>query len=379
MSKHIVFIHKEFPYGGAEKMTHIIANHLYGQGYNVTILTTKENRHLYPQNQRQFYDIILLPPHNIKISKNVARFIRNFIIESKVQAIVLSRELLYAKWLKSETGVKIVFQLHSSPFYEAPQPTEVVQGNGACTPFRSLRDWFLSQFYLNKYHRIYNWADAYGVLCEPYAQVIIEKLHLSASNKIYILPNALETVTHIMWNKRKTVLYVGRLSNRDKRIDRLLRIWSLAQPRMDGWHLKIVGSGPAEEYLRHYAESLSLQNITFEGQTNSVRPFYDEAAIICLTSSFEGWPMSVAEGQSNGVVPIVFDSFSGAKEMITNENEGVLVTPFNEEAYAEAMVQLSMIPERLSTMRQHVVEKAKQYSIQRMGIAWTQMLNNILT
>lgn len=89
--------------------------------------------------------------------------------------------------------------------------------------------------------------------------------------------------------------------------------------------------------------------------------------------------MSVAEAQANGVVPLVFDSFLGAKEMIPTSNEGIRVTPFDEAAFAEALVQLGNNPERLERMRKCVVEKANTYSIDKAGEAWMNMLSHLLT
>lgn len=378
-ARHIAFIHKEFPYGGAEKVTLETANFLCSQGCIVTILTSKHNKHLYPKGCNRYFNVVLLPQKNIKFSKKVACHVRDFIITNDVLVLVTSRELLYAKWLKAKTGIKIVFQLHSSPFYEFldiedkkshNRWTKMVYGCGL--------QWLMTQFYLSKYRRVYDWADAYGVLCCAYCQLLINKLHLSADNKLWVLPNSIVPPSSVEHDKQKVIIYIGRLSHRDKRVDRLLHIWHLAHPRMSGWLLKIVGDGREMSNLLKLSSKLRLQAISFEGQTNDVKQYYDEAAILCLTSSFEGWPMSVAEAQSNGVIPVVYNSFLGAKEMISTEDQGVLVNPFDEDAFANALVQLSANAQRMEMMQKQVLEKARDYSINKAGDAWMNMLHHLL-
>lgn len=377
---HIAFLHKEFPFGGAEKMTHATANYLCNHSCRVSVLTTKHNRHLYPQGSERFFNVVLLPERNIKLSGAVAHAIHDFIINNHVHVLVTSRELLYAKWLKARTGIKIIYQLHSSPYYENLDIEEKkAESRLAKAIYNSGLQWLSCQFYRDKYHRIYRWADAYGVLCDSYKKVIMDELHLNTNNKVWVLPNSIERPKSIEWKKQKTIIYVGRLSYRDKRVDRLLRIWGKAQPQMPGWTLKIIGEGREMDNLRNQAAALHLHHLSFEGQTNDVDRYYNEAAMLCLTSSFEGWPMSVAEAQSHGVVPVVFDSFLGAKDQITTEEEGLRITPYDEVAFAKALVHLSNDNERLTRMSRRVVEKSRMYSTSRTGEAWIRMLSLLLT
>ena len=174
----------------------------------------------------------MLPKRQIKSSMKVARYLRDYILTHNVCALITSRELLYAKWLKKQTAVKLVFHLHSSPFYEFLDVEEKKsQNRWTKIVYDCGLQWLLIQFYQQKYLRVYKWADAYGVLCKAYSQVLIDRLKLSSENKLWILPNSIGTTGPIVHTKQKVIVYVGRLSHRDKRVDRLLRIWKLAQPR----------------------------------------------------------------------------------------------------------------------------------------------------
>ena len=342
-------------------MTLDIANYLCAHGWEVTVATSVHRVGDYPEGVRPLFQVVQLPHGNVKFAPRVACFLRNYIRQHNVCAFVSYRELLYANWLKRQTGAAFIFALQSMPFYEM-----------------SHAGWLSRQFYLQKYRRVYRAADAYGVLCEGHRSRLQAVLSQATNaDKLCVLPNSVQAVDHLVWEKRPTVLFVGRLSERDKRVDRLLRIWALVQDKLPEWRLRIVGDGPQRQALQVMAEQLHLQRTTFEGFTNHVQPYYDEASLLCMTSSFEGWPLVLAEAQANAVIPIVFNSFDAAREMIATPDEGVLVTPFDEQEYASQLTALAQDKARMQRMQKAVVSKADTYTIDRTAQAWTLLLNRI--
>ncbi len=378
-SFHIVFLHKVFPLGGAEQVTIAIANYLCKQGYKVTILTNEYQEIAYHAGTKRFFQVYALPKGNIKCSKRVAYAIRDFIHNQQVDVLVTYREILYARWLKRQTGVKIVYELHSTPFYECIDITDkrheswwknIFYGSGF--------EWMTKMFYRQKYRRIYKWCDAYGLLCEAYRRQMVSMLSLGEKNKTWVLPNPVTLPTHIVDERENTVLYVGRLSHRDKRVDRLLRVWKMVEPQLNDWQLKIVGDGKDADNLKQLAATLGLERVSFEGHSSQVANYYQSAAILCLTSSFEGWPMSVAEAQAYGVIPVVFDSFAGAADLISNENEGIRVSPFDEKLFVQQLVSLATDERRQQTMQRAIISKSHSYTVERSGKVWECMLRNII-
>ena len=377
---HIAFIHKDFPCSGAEQVTIDVANYLCRHEYRVTILAINHREDSYPASTERLFEVRPLPKGKLKHSKKVAQTVRNFILNECVDVLITYRELLYACWLKKQTGVKIVYELHNTPYYEfldlADKRREsrwknLFYGCGA--------EWLLRKFYNSKYHRVYNWCDAYGVLCDSYKEELIGHLGLEPIyNKVWVLPNSIKPAQQIVWNKDKVVLYVGRLTHRDKRVDRLLRIWQQAQDALPDWQLKIVGSGKAASQLNALANSLRLERCSFEGYSTRVGDYYNIASILCLTSSIEGWPMCIAEAQANGVVPIVFQTFSGAADLIAKPDEGILIAPYDETEYARQLTALATDDKRLRCMRQAVVQKASTYTIERSGQAWESMFHHLI-
>lgn len=365
MNRHILFVHKLFPYSGAEMVTIGVANYLSQHGYRVTVMAAKHYPDRYPAGVECHFDVVEMPKCNLKFSPTAARFLRQYILQNQIDVLVSYREMLYMPWLKKQTGVKFIYVLHNMVGYEYIGKDSLFSG-------------FDRWFYQSKYRRIFKVSDVYGVLCPQYRESIAQIVGPSADiSKVKVFPNPIPPSQSIQYGKQKECIYVGRLTRRDKRVDRLLRIWAQAQPQMPGWRLTLVGSGKDADNLKQLAQELQLQSVSFEGYHEHVKPYYDRAAVLCMTSSFEGWPMSIGEAQSNGVVPIVFDSFAGCHDMISNPNEGIIVPSFDETAFAESLIALANNPARLQSMQQAVISKSAHYSIARTGDAWTTILNQL--
>lgn len=64
------------------------------------------------------------------------------------------------------------------------------------------------------------------VLCEAYKQELIEALQLKVNEKIVAIPIGIQPapISYSM-EKKKQLLYVGRMTHTDKRVERLVFVW----------------------------------------------------------------------------------------------------------------------------------------------------------
>lgn len=184
---------------------------------------------------------------------------------------------------------------------------------------------------------IYNRADALVVLSERFRGEFCQVAGMDSAPKLHALSNPLRFIPPAsLPEKRKEILYVGRLPWQHKRVDRLLKAWKYLESDFPDWRLTIVGDGSARERYQELARELLLQHVVFEGQQDP-RDYYTRAAVFCLTSSSEGFGLVLIEAQAAGCVPVAFESYAAVHDIIDDGINGCLVKPFDIKAYAEKL------------------------------------------
>ena len=186
---------------------------------------------------------------------------------------------------------------------------------------------------------------------------------------VYTNPNYLKP-------KKKIVLFVGRLSFQCKRLDYLLRIWQKVHKKYPDWFLKIVGDGDYSDEAKMLAKKLNLTRYSFEGQQNPIS-YYEEASIFCLTSAFESFGMVITEAMQHGVVPMAFNSYTTASEIITDGEDGFLIEPFDIEAYAYNLDMLMSDEDLRKQMAKNALINVQKFSHETVGKKWVSLLENI--
>lgn len=99
--------------------------------------------------------------------------------------------------------------------------------------------------------------------------------------------------------------------------------------------------------------------------------------MICLTSNHEGYPMVLIEGMQYGCVPIVFDSFGGASDLISNDKNGFLVKAFDISAYATTISNFIKNVNIQESMSMNAVSSSRKYDIEDISFLWQDLLTKI--
>lgn len=174
--------------------------------------------------------------------------------------------------------------------------------------------------------------------------------------------------------KKKTVLFVGRLENGQKKISYLINIWKRIYKQAPDWELLIVGDGKDKEFLINQAKGInSIQFLGFQDP----EPFYKEASIICLTSLFEGFGMSLTEGMQYGCVPIAFNSYPALNDIIDNGVNGISVKPFKKRQYAKQLFRLMKHEDYRKRLAENAIESVKKFDLDRIVDQWEDFLAEI--
>lgn len=150
-----------------------------------------------------------------------------------------------------------------------------------------------------------------------------------------------------------TFIFVGRLV-REKGINELVAAFVQLNKRYPQTRLLLVG--PYEEKIDPLMpETMRLidecEAIEAVGSQTDVRPFYERSDVLVFPSYREGFPNVVIEAGAMDLPSIVTD-INGAREIIVNYENGLIVPPRDEAALYEAMEWMLNHPEERQRMGQ---------------------------
>ena len=391
MNRNIAFIHEDFPMGGAETITAEIGRYMALQNDQIWVFTRLLHNEQLTEELKHYLHFIVLPDKRSIQSEKNAQFIAQEIQKRKIGFFI--RPSLYLKrlhYIKEHTSCKIIFALHVTPFWEIENRLIVARERKK----RSLGLWLewiflrypkivwghsIEKDVIRKYKETLSICDAYVVLCQEYGESIRKKLSLTESSpQITVIPNPVQAPDKVITKKKKQILYVGRLSYADKRVDRLIDIWGKISSEYPDWEAIIVGDGPEMEKLREQSSSYPNARITFKGYQSDVTPYYKDAAILCLTSTSEAWGLTLTQAQANGVAPIAFGCSAGVRSVLSPSGKyGIVVEPYNMKKFSSQLRKLIENDLQREKIQQAVIEKSRNYMLETIGKKWEELFDSI--
>ena len=121
--------------------------------------------------------------------------------------------------------------------------------------------------------------------------------------------------------------HVGRLSN-EKNHRFFIDVFENLIILDPSARLILVGTGPLEKQIKHYAEGKGLQDkILFLGMQENVNEMYQVFDVFCLPSLHEGMPIVAIEAQCSGLPCLFSDAITKEVLIIPNTRMLSLTTP----------------------------------------------------
>ena len=384
----VAFIHNYFPAGGAERITVDIARYLKGLGgYEVFVYASRPDGSALTDEVRNVLNLRRIPSQAVPSKR--ASEVERLVVADRIDVLVQPVKALPGiEGIRQRTGCKVVLACHGEPFWQRHAITYRRQ-KGLVRRIawhlynkRRYSDGSLAmRMARERSYKEYLGCDAYTVLCRPYKIETASGFGIDPDmSHIHVIENPETPVADVCYDKENMILFCGRFENWSKRIDRLLRIWSKVQDRLPGWRLVLVGDGPAGKMLRGMASDLNLERISFEGMKMNVADYYRKASIVCLTSETEGWPLALSEAQAHGCIGMAFGSTSGISEILApDEGCGFVVPPFDEDLYAETLVQVASLPEEDKLLiRKKSVQKRLNYAPEIIAEKWRNLFDSLV-
>lgn len=384
----IAFALEKFPYGGAESVTMNIAEYLYEKGYEVFFFVHLYRTEFLPKGRKLHFKIIHIPEGGIRRSiRDMETMVRE-INKNAIKILFYFPMLKHIDMLLEQTDCKPVYICHGVPFWEYHIAMANYENNSRKLfqwikwhLYHKIRETYLHTYQrrtIGRYRKCLEQVAAFVVLCDEYKEEICQKLNLSPalSRKIRAIANAQPLPPAVTDEKEKVIIYVGRLTYGDKRVDRLIDIWSNIQKQIPDWKLLIVGGGSEMGALQERARG--TDNIEFAGERADVQPYYDRASILCLTSQSESWGLCLTEAQANGVVPIAFDCSAGIRHILSpSGTNGFIIPEGDSEAYISTIIRLTTDEKLLHEMSMSVRKKSREYSLENIGQKWIDLIESL--
>ncbi len=180
--------------------------------------------------------------------------------------------------------------------------------------------------------------------------VIPNSVELARIKEMAMMPDAVPPKKNAM-----RLMSVGRLHSA-KGMDVLLHALSHAYHRSGKWECYILGDGPERTRLAKMVNALELNGaVSLVGYTLNPYAWLQTADIFVSPSRWETFGIAIVEAMALGL-PVVATATDGAKDIICDGVDGLLVPVGNALALADAITDLVQNP----SLRQRLGEKAKQ-------------------
>jgi glycosyltransferase involved in cell wall biosynthesis len=163
----------------------------------------------------------------------------------------------------------------------------------------------------------------------------------------------------------------------EKRADAFVAAVRLAHTREPRLRGVIAGGGPQLSQARSLvAEAPEVVRVL--GERNDAADLMAAADVVCLTSTFEGLPMTVLEAMALSR-PVVATRVGGIPDAVTDGRTGRLVPPGDADAFAEALIELARAPALRRTMGEAARDDyRKRYTLEAMAERYGEVLGALV-
>jgi len=194
--------------------------------------------------------------------------------------------------------------------------------------------------------RIFRLVDGTIVITEEMKEELQDLLGEGISNTTLVIKNPLTTKTNgsLYSPGSRRFLYVGRLSNLQKRVDRVIKALALSSVGYENFELVVVGDGEDKEELQNLATQIGVgDHIIWAGWQSNPWGYIKERGgveALLLTSDYEGYPTVLVEAMANGIPCVAVDCPTGPSDIIEDGVNGILIPLTSDEEIVERLSEV---------------------------------------
>lgn len=307
--------------GGSEKFVSVLCNHINTGIFSVSLVVLN--------NSTPFYNITNSAIKVIDLKEARVRFTL-----FKIKALIKHHKpaIVFTTANHLNLYFAIFRRLFPRSLKFVARESSIISINSQRATWPRVYNWLIK-----KYYRRFDF-----IVCQSaYMQQDLISNYNFPVNKTCIIYNtvaenskseAVNTANNI--NKKYKFITVARMSA-EKGIERLIHaVGLLALP----FQFYIFGGGSKMGYLQNLVRELQLENkVIFKGERTEPFLGMEDSSLFLMGSYYEGSPNVLLEAGNLGIPVIAFDVPGGIREIITQDENGVLVEDNDILAFAAAI------------------------------------------
>lgn len=336
--KNIYIICSSLNIGGAEMQSVWLANKLSGYGFNVNFVVLK-NSTMLTKFINNKVNLIEYKMYTNNKNKNLVKFrkLYNFIYGS----------YLLRKRIINDNGIVFSFLFHSNIFgflatiFSSSKHVICIRNDRFSTRSSTSNIW--SRNFLIFITSLFSYKIVFN------SKKSFSRLHKTIGNKNnhLVIPNAvvnfnddidkiiLKKVSLFLDGSNNKILSVGRLEPIKNYLN-ILEAMSILKKSDIDFKFVIFGTGYLEEKLKVYLKQNNLDDrVLLMGAVENAVNYMQIFDYFLLASVHEGFPNSLIESMSKGLIPFVTDS--GDSYDIVSKNRGVKIERPNADSIANSI------------------------------------------
>ncbi len=193
----------------------------------------------------------------------------------------------------------------------------------------------------------------------------------------WIIPNEANLPANLQSKRGRRVLAAAGRLVPQKGFDLLLEALARIAAAQPDWTLVIWGEGPERAALELQGCMLGLDGrVQLAGVSERPGLWIETADAFVFSSRYEGWGIVLLEAMAAGLPVVSFDCRFGPSEMITHEEDGLLVPNGDVHALSAAMSRLMGSETLRKSLGEAAAKSARRFSRERVKAGWDEVVKS---